>query len=817
MRLDVFDHKKIEERWKKVWEKQSFYHVSINRKKKKYYCLDMYPYPSGDGLHVGHMEGYTASDIYSRFMRMRGFNVLHPMGWDAFGLPAENFAIKTGTHPIENTKKAIDNFRKQEKNLGLSYDWPREFSTNDPSYYKWTQWLFLFLFKRGLAYKGMAPVNWCPSCQTVLANEQVINGKCERCDSSVERKELAQWFFKITAYADRLLDGLNKLDWPESTKEGQRNWIGRLEGVVINYQILNQNFQKCDLSIDIFTTRPDTNFGAAFVVAAPDSEFVKKNIESFPNKKEVERYVRNALRKLELERISERRKKTGVFTGLYAVNRFNNKKMPIYVSDFVLGDVGTGALVGVPGHDLRDFDFAKAMGLEVLRVVVGSDGDTSPITKREQVIEGDGTMVNSGFLDGLNTREAIKKMIDYIEKKGWGRRVVHYKMRDWLISRQRYWGAPIPIVYCDRCGIVPIPEKELPVLLPDDIGVDELKPKGRSPLELSKKFNSNVKCPKCGGPGEREKDTMDTFVDSSWYFFRFTDPKNERQFASRDALKYWMPVDFYIGGAEHTVGHLIYSRFITKVLYDAGLIDFDEPFLKLRHPGIVLGEDGRKMSKRWGNIVNPDDEVNRVGADAVRMYVMFMGPLKDMKIWSTKGEEGVRRFVERLWKARKLVVEKKPSLGQKIAIHRLVKETEENIENMRFNVAISKFMVFVNELFDWKEVPTEIWKMFLVVVAPFAPFITEELWSQLGEKGSIHMQRWPKYDSKLIKEEKVKIAVQVNGKVRGEIEVAVDADKDLVIEEALKAENVKRYVKSKKDIKKVIYVKAKILNLLVNS
>lgn len=814
---DFFDHHKIENKWIKVWGKKNIYVSNLEPKKKKFYCLDMYPYPSGFGLHMGHMEGYTASDIFSRYMRMRGYNVLHPMGWDAFGLPAENFAIKTGVHPLENTRKAIDNFRNQEKALGLSYDWNREFSTTDPSYYKWTQWLFLLLYKEGLAYRGKAPVNWCPSCQTVLANEQVVNGKCERCESDIEMKEMEQWFFKVTAYADRLIEGLERIDWPKSTKIAQLNWIGKKEGVIIRYEVVFPN-KRNSLFVECFTTRPETNFGSTFIVASPFSSFVRENINIFPNKSRVEEYIKNlGSRKDRTGVLVKSDNKSGVFTGLYASNPLTSKKLPIFVSDYVLEDVGTGVVVGVPGHDLRDFLFAKSFGLDVVRVILGPGKCDKKICNADDVYEGEGVVVNSKFLNGLSTKEAKKKIVSYIEEKGFGRKSVQYKIRDWIVSRQRYWGAPIPIIYCKNCGTVPVPEKDLPILLPTDISADNLKPKGKSPLELSKSFNKGVTCPKCGKKAVREKDTLDTFVDSSWYYFRFTDPKNDKEFASRKALKYWMPVDLYIGGAEHTVGHLIYARFITKVLYDEGLIDFDEPFLKLRHQGMILGEDGRKMSKRWGNVITPDDVVRKVGADAARIYVMFMGPLKDVKKWSTKGLEGARRFIERVWRARSLVGQKKPTKDQEVAINRLIKEVSENVEKLKFNIAVSKFMTFLNRIFEWEKVPQSVWRRFILVLAPFAPFITEELWEMLGEKESIHKQNWPTADSNFIFAEKVLIGVQVNGKIRGRILVTLDTDEKEALDAALKIENIRKYVFKKDNIRKVVYVKGRILSIVTKS
>jgi len=586
--MEKYNPKKIEKKWQNFWEKKQIFKTREDKAKKKYYVLDMFPYPSAVGLHVGHPEGYTATDIISRYRRMKyQENILHPMGFDAFGLPTENYAIKVNRHPKEITAENISNFKRQLKAFGFSYDWSRQINTSEPDYYKWTQWMFVQLYKMGLAYKKKAPVNWCSSCQTVLAREQVVDGCCERCKHKVIQKDLSQWFFKITKYADELLGGLDKIDWPEPIKEMQRNWIGRKQGINIRYKInlknkksLSQDNNSQDHYIEVFTTRPDTNFGATFITIAPDSVYVNQLKNYFANKKEIEKYITEANKKSELDRIAEGRKKTGVFTGLYAINQLTNKEMPIYISDFVLASVGTGAVVGVPGHDLRDFEFAEAMGLEVIRVVVGADGDTSPITRPEQVQEQEGTMINSGFLDGLDIHTATEKIMDYLEQKGWGKRAVSYKLRDWLVSRQRYWGAPIPIIYCEKCGEVLVPESDLPVELPDDV---DFRPTGESPLVNSKKFHQ-VKCPQCGATNgvRREVDTMDTFVCSSWYHLRYCDPHNTNKPFNKEKVNQWMPVDLYVGGAEHAVMHLLYARFFTKALRDAGYIDFDEPYLKLR-------------------------------------------------------------------------------------------------------------------------------------------------------------------------------------------------------------------------------------------
>ncbi|MBU1178414.1 leucine--tRNA ligase, partial [Patescibacteria group bacterium] len=614
-----YNPQKIEPKWQERWEKDKAFRADDNSQKEKFYCLDMFPYPSSHGLHVGHPEGYTATDIISRYQRMQGKEVLHPMGWDAFGLPAENFAIKSGIHPMETTAQSIKTFRQQIKSLGFSYDWEREVNTSSPEYYRWTQWIFLQLYKKGLAYKKKAAANWCESCKTVLANEQVIDGKCERCKNEVEQRDLKQWFFKVTDYAERLLDDLDNIDWPESIKLMQRNWIGWSEGINITYPIDGQSEE-----LTVYTTRPDTNFGATFVVAAPDSDFVKENLDKFPEQERVAVYVRETNKKTELERMAEGRQKSGVHTGWSAINHLTGKKMPIYVGDFVLASVGTGVVVGVPGHDLRDFEFAQAMDLEIVRVVVAPDGDKSEITKSEQVQEEAGKMINSDFLDGLEIMAAKEKIMDHMVEKDWGEKTTNYRLKDWLISRQRYWGAPIPIIYCNKCGEVPVPEDQLPVKLPTDV---DFKPTGESPLKDSQTFHE-VECPKCGAAEgvTREVDTMDTFVCSSWYFLRYCDSQNDKVFADPDKMARWMPVDLYVGGAEHACMHLIYARFFYKVLKDLGYIkmdsakDHDEPFQKLKNQGMILGEDHQKMSKSRGNVVNPDDVISVDGADTLRLY-----------------------------------------------------------------------------------------------------------------------------------------------------------------------------------------------------
>lgn len=810
----------FEKKWADQWASDKIYQTpKLTKDSKKRYILDMFPYPSGAGLHVGHIEGYTATDIFSRYSRMKGYQVLHPMGFDSFGLPAENYAIKTGVHPAISTEEAIKTFTTQMQSTGLSYDWDLVLAAHRPEYYRWTQWFFLFLYKRGLAYRKKQAVNWCPGlCQTVLANEQVVDGKCERCDTPVIQKDMEQWFFKITDYAERLLQDLNRLDWPESTKAGQRNWIGKREGIEITYTIKEDPKN----SVTVFTTRPETNFGSTFVVVAPDGEFVKKHLNSFPEKAKVAIYVEETKQKKELERLSEGRKKTGVFTGWHAINMLTGKDMPIYVADFALGTVGTGCLVGVPGHDLRDFDFAKAMGLPIVRVV-STDGDTSPITERSQVHEDEGTMVNSQFLDGMDVHTALTKIMEYLEEKGWGKRVINYKIRDWLISRQRFWGAPIPMrkskMSSGEYEYTPVDESELPVVLPMDV---EFKPTGKSPLTEHPAF------------ADREVDTMDTFVCSSWYFLRFAMLTNEKvrtasqsgketnPFDSQELktlMNSWMPVDLYVGGAEHTVLHLLYSRFFTKVLFDAGLVNFDEPFQKLRHQGTILGPDSRKMSKRWGNVINPVDVINQYGADTLRMYEMFMGPIDQMKAWQVESVAGVYRFLARVWHLSEAALEAKTPTTHKdilVSLHKTIKKVDSDISELKFNTAIAIMMEHIN---IWEKTGAGLISVgdlekFLTLLAPFAPFITEELYARIHANRSIHLSAYPTFDPDLLQSDTTEIPVQVNGKVRDTLVVPTSEalDQAKVVSYALASEKIKKFISGQP--KKIIFVPGRILNLI---
>lgn len=1011
--MNKYDHKVVEKKWRESWEASKLYNTPHDvTKDNKLYVLPQLPYPSGSGLHVGHAEVYTACDIYARFQRMSGKKVLQVIGWDAFGLPAENYAIKTNVHPRINTNQAIDNFREQIKSLGISVDWDREVGSHNPDYYKWTQWFFLLLYQQGLAYRKKQAVNWCESCKTVLANEQVVDGHCERCGTEVVQKEMEQWFLKITEYADRLYDDLDKVDWPQETKRHQRNWIGRKYGINISYDVKGIEDQ-----ITVFTTRPDTNFGATFIVVAPESDFVKENFEHFKDKTAAQKYIDEAAHKTELERISEGKTKTGVDTGLVAINKLNGREIPIYISDFVIASFGTGAVIGVPGHDQRDFEFAKTKGLPIVRVVVGSNGDKTEITDISQVQEEDGIMINSDFLDGMNIHDATVKMMDYLEEKGWGKRVKLYKLRDWSVSRQRFWGAPIPMIknseinaefaalpdftlqlhawgsspqehfhgwlqtQLDNQGItnkvpalpdtdnpkfdawletateslnnnensvvvgrslsawtalklaeshkirkliimaptlptaawfknidkviedkimassvksfvkdnsidfkkvqqnvgeilfmlstndpyIPLAESEafiaenlpfarimrfrdaghfdgksgfdqfpklrdevlaevrpelrklgvqdLPVILPDDV---DFVPTGRSPLTYSQEFQKGVE-EKYGKGWQREVDTLDTFMCSSWYFFRYLDPHNDQAFASREALQNWMPVDFYLGGAEHVNGHLLYSRFFTKVLFDAGYIDFDEPFLKHRHQGTILGPDHRKMSKRWGNVINPTDVVDEYGADTIRIYEMFMGPLEQSKAWSEKAVKGVRRFIDRVYKfsqTSQFSNSDHPEVSKQLIL--MQKKVQKDTAELKFNTAISEFMKFMNVVEQDQEytITKSSWQKFILCLAPYAPFITEQIWHELGQQNSIHTEAWPILDDSMLAMENITIAVQVNGKLRGTVSMPVDSSQTDVEKAAKSEQKIAKYLEDK-NVSKVIFVANKIISFIV--
>ena len=949
--MKPYDHKKIEKKWQRRWEKDEMFKTPAEALlNDKYYILPQLPYPSGSGLHVGHAEVYTACDIYARYKRMAGKKVLQVIGWDAFGLPAENYAIKTNVHPRKSTDQAIDMFRRQIKSLGVSVDWDREVGSHNSDYYKWTQWFFLLFLKRGLAYRKKQFVNWCNSCKTVLANEQVTNdGKCERCDTVVEQREMEQWYLKITEYADRLLHDLDKLDWPEETKKRQKDWIGRSEGAEVNFKIANSVKE-----ITVFTTRPDTLFGATFMVLAPEHKLVEEFKNQITNYNEVEKYINDTKLKTDLDRQTQK-EKTGVeLKGIKAINPATKKEIPIFIADYVLATYGFGAIMAVPAHDERDWEFAKKYGLEVIEVVeplivknngddavresvpfkerqsvvcvlkhwsedkylgirwkkndwqgfviggiegnediagagmreileetgyknvefVGTlgglvnsqyyqlvknenryahfrpavfqlkDGETTSVADVEKALHevvwlspiefdrfvnredmkiiwgrvrgdvcfsGNGIATNSDFLNGLATAEATEKVIDWLEENRLGKRKIQYKLRDWSVSRQRFWGAPIPVLYDDKGELHPVPEEDLPVILPDDV---DFKPTGESPLNYSKSFNKGVE-KKYGEGWRREPDTLDTFMCSSWYYYRYLDPQNDQAFASPEALKTWMPVDFYLGGPEHVNSHLLYSRFFTKVLFDAGYIIFDEPFLKHRHQGMILGEDNRKMSKRWGNVINPTDVVEEFGADTMRAYEMFMGPLEADKPWDTNGVKGIRRFLERVWGLQdKIDYEYKMPEKMNRAMHQAMKKVTHDIESMRFNTSIAKMMELINDISKEEKITSEFYGLLVLMLSPFAPHMCEELWNMLGHKDSLAIEAWPKYDEELAKDAELTLAVQVNGKLRDTLLVVAGIAEDEAKKLALSSDKIQKWLEGKEP-KKVIYVKDKLVSIVV--
>ena len=846
--MDKYSPKDIEPKWQKFWEDQKTFVVEEDHHKKKFYGLIEFPYPSGVGLHVGHPRPFTAMDVITRKKRMEGYNVLFPIGFDAFGLPTENYAIKTGRPPAEVTAENIANFTRQLKSLGYGFDWSRQVDTTDPEYYTWTQWIFLQLFKHGLAYKKKQPINWCPKDKIGLANEEVVNGCCERCGGPVEKRDKEQWMLAITKYADSLLEGLKEVDYIDRARVQQEHWIGRSEGVNISYDV-----EGLGKKVTIFTTRPDTNFGATFIALAPDGLFVNENINSFPKKEEVSAYIEQTKKKNDIERSAEGKEKTGIFTGLYAVNSFNGLRMPLYVTDFVLGAVGTGALVGVPGHDVRDFEFAQKMGLEIIRVVVGPNHDKSPITSKEQVQEESGTMVNSDFLNGLDIHVATKKIMEYIEEKGWGKRVVNYKLRDWVFSRQRYWGEPIPLVYCQACagrmkseilqggndelshrsskeeiaedeewcvgerfnpGWIPLPESALPLELPK---IEKYLPTdtGESPLAAMTDWVKTT-CPKCGGEARRETDTMPNWAGSSWYFLRYMDPHNDTALASKEAMQYWTPVDWYNGGMEHTVLHLLYSRFWNQFLFDIGVVPTREPYKKRTSHGLILAKGGEKMSKSKGNVVNPDEVVAQYGADTLRTYIMFMGPFDQHVEWDESGLIGVRRFLDRVWNLQEKVA-KSEIINQKSEIlstlHQTIKKVTEDIDTMRFNTAIAKLMELTNEYTKQDKISSEDFEIMIKLLSPFAPHLAEELWCILGHKNSLSQEPWPTYDPALIVATEVTLAIQINGKLRDTIIVATDISEEEVKKMVLVQEKVVKHLDGRTP-KKIIYVSGKLLNIV---
>jgi len=804
----------IEQKWQKYWEEHKTFHAVEDPafpKEKRAYVLDMFPYPSGQGLHVGHPEGYTATDIYSRYLRMNGYNVLHPMGFDAFGLPAENYAIQTGTHPAVTTKANVDHFRQQIKSLGFSYDWDRELSTTDVDYYKWTQWIFLQLYKKGLAYESEMPINWCPSCKTGLANEEVKDGLCDRCGTKVTRKRIRQWVLKITAYADRLLEDLDGLDWPEPVKQMQRNWIGRSEGASVFFE-LDGHADK----VEIYTTRPDTLFGATYMVLAPEHPLVAK-ITSDLQRKHVEEYIEEAARKSDLERTDLAKDKSGVFTGAYAINPVNGKRIPIWISDYVLISYGTGAIMAVPAHDSRDWDFAKKFGLPVIEVVApkGSAAALSGHYEGEppECTEADGVAVNSSFLNGKGTEEAKKAMTAWLEEKGIGKLAVNYKLRDWLFSRQRYWGEPMPLVHCDKCGIVPLDEKELPLRLPE---VKNYTPSGTGESPLANVADwVETTCPRCGGKAKRETNTMPQWAGSCWYYLRYLDPKNPAAFADRSKIDYWMPVDLYVGGVEHAVLHLLYARFWHKVLFDLGLVNTKEPFQRLVNQGMILGEDNQKMSKSRGNVVNPDDIVREFGADSMRVYEMFLGPLEVSKPWATAGLVGVSRFLERVWSmGEKPLVDAELAPEQLKLLHKTIKKVTGDTSTLNFNTAISQMMIFANEAGKLEKMPRALMDPFVRLLAPYAPHLGEELWQRLGMKESVSRALWPKYDESLCVDEEKEIVVQVNGKIRERFMAKVDSPEAELEATARALPKVREWTEGK-EIAKVIVVKGRLVNIVV--
>ncbi|WP_442759905.1 leucine--tRNA ligase [Enterococcus italicus] len=802
-----YNHEEIEKKWQKYWAKNNTFNTHDDPQKPKFYALDMFPYPSGQGLHVGHPEGYTATDILARMKRSQGYNVLHPMGWDAFGLPAEQYALDTGNDPAEFTKKNIETFRRQINSLGFSYDWNREINTTDPEYYKWTQWIFTKLYEKGLAYEAEVAVNWVPELGTVIANEEVIDGKSERGGYDVVRKPMRQWMLKITAYADRLLEDLEEVDWPESIKEMQRNWIGRSVGANVTFSV-----DGTDKDFTVFTTRPDTLFGATYAVLAPELDLVKE-ITTPDQKAAVDAYIEEAAKKSDLNRTDLAKEKTGVFTGAYAINPVNQQKIPIWIADYVLATYGTGAIMAVPAHDERDYDFAKVFGLEIIPVLEGGDVTQAAFT-------GDGTHINSGFLDGLNKQEAIDAIVSWLEEKQIGKKEVSYRLRDWLFSRQRYWGEPIPIIHWEDGTETTIPEEELPLRLPV---TKDIRPSGTGESPLANIHDwVNVVDPKTGKKGRRETNTMPQWAGSSWYFLRYIDPHNKKALADYDKLTRWLPVDIYIGGAEHAVLHLLYARFWHKFLYDLGVVPTKEPFQKLFNQGMILGGNNEKMSKSRGNVVNPDDVVTQYGADTLRMYEMFMGPLDASIAWSENGLEGSRKFLERVWR---LIVDEEGKLRDRITTindgsltkvyNQTVKKVTEDYNQLHFNTAISQMMVFVNEAYKAESLCYEYVEGFVQLLAPIAPHISEELWEVLGNKDGISYVAWPTFDEAALVENEVEMVIQVNGKVRSKVTVALNEDKAIIEKLATEDALVQDFI-SGKTIRKVIVVANKLVNIVAN-
>lgn len=820
--IDKYNFSEIEKKWQTKWAEGDVFKVTEDPDKEKYYVLEMFPYPSGK-LHMGHVRNYSIGDVLARFKKMKGFNVLHPMGWDSFGLPAENAAIKHGVEPSKWTWENIGEMREQLKELGLSYDWDREVATCHPDYYKWMQWIFIQFYKKGLAYKKENPVNWCPSCQTVLANEQVVDGKCERCKTLVGKKDLSQWYFKITDYAERLLDNLEELPgWPNKVKLMQKNWIGKSIGAEVTFEI--DGFDK---GLDVFTTRPDTLYGVTYMVMAPEHPYLKELVAGSEYEEPVNAYVDKVQHMSDIERTSTTNEKTGQFTGRYAINPLTGKKVPIFISDYVLMDYGTGAIMAVPAHDQRDFDFAKKFDLEIIPVVDSDDPEVD-VYDLKAAFAAEGTMINSEMFNGMNNKEAIEKIIDYLEEKKIGKKSINYKLRDWLISRQRYWGTPIPMIHCDDCGWVPEKEENLPVLLPADV---QFTGKGESPLATSKTF-VNTTCPVCGKPARRELDTMDTFLDSSWYFLRYCDPKNTEAPFSKEKVDYWMNVDQYIGGVEHAILHLMYARFFQMALYDLGLVSTEEPFKNLLTQGMVI-KDGAKMSKSLGNVVSPAEIIDKYGADTARLFILFAAPPERELDWSDKGVEGSFRFINRVYR---MVYDFSQNYSEVPESYEISGDADKNMaywlnyaikkvsddigERFNFNTAISTIMELVNEMYRYKEGTVNpglfgaAIKDLIIMLAPFVPHVTEEMWEHLGYEGSVHDQNWPEYDEKALVKDTVEIVVQVNGKIKEKLDIAGGLSREEMEQTAMENEKVKGLIEGK-NVVKVIAVPGKLINIVV--
>ena len=801
--MDRYNPNSIEKKWQKYWEENKTFKTSDDKSKEKFYALVEFPYPSGQGLHVGHPRPYTALDIVSRKRRMQGYNVLYPMGWDAFGLPTENFAIKNKIRPEIVTENNIKNFKRQMQSIGFSFDWDREINTTDPHYYKWTQWIFIQMFKKGLAYKKEMPINWCPSCKTGLANEEVINGHCERCGGEVIRKVKNQWMLKITEYADRLIDDLKDVDYLDRIKSQQINWIGRSYGAEINFSI-----KEVDEKITVFTTRADTIFGATYMVISVDHPLIEKYSAQIKNIEEIRSYRQEVAKKSELERTDLSKEKTGYkIDGLTAINPLTSKEIPVYVSDYVLMTYGTGAIMAVPAHDDRDYEFAKKFNIEMIPVIEGSDIENSAFTETNE-----GNLINSEFLNGLSVDEAKEKMYEYIEEKEIGHKKTNYKLRDWVFSRQRYWGEPIPLVYCEHCGWVPLEENDLPLVLPK---VDNYEPtdNGESPLSNIDEF-VHTKCPKCGRDAVRETDTMPQWAGSSWYYLRYTDPHNDEAIASKENLDYYVPVDWYNGGMEHTTLHLLYSRFWHKFLYDIGVVPTKEPYMKRTSHGMILGDNNEKMSKSRGNVVNPDDIVRDFGADTLRCYEMFIGDFEKSAPWSENGVKGCRKFLDKVWRTQELVDGDSNFEKMETLVHQTIKKVSEDYENLKFNTAIAQLMTLLNEFNNLDKISEEQFKIFLILLNPVCPHITEEIWQRMGYEGYVHEASWPEYDESKTILDVIELPIQVNGKLRATVEISRDASEDEVFEKAIADDVVAKYLEGKNVVKK-IYVKGRIFNIIV--